>query len=161
MCHQLFNPVFPTFTQMTLFFDRWSIMFLLVCCLGFWWQQFETPVLLYYQPTCSWTEYNDSADETCPDCCRFSSSFPLILFIAVELHLYKQVTYGKKIHIFAVSSNVTDHVLTAASLSPACAVWLRLILQFRPSPLHCVFVTEAACKPLPHIYMFVLIYSCR
>jgi len=49
-------------------------------------------------------------------------SLPVILFIAVELHLYKQVTYGKKIHIFAVSSNVTGHVLTASSPSPACTV---------------------------------------
>jgi len=27
VCHQLFNPVLPTVRQMTLFFDRWSVMF--------------------------------------------------------------------------------------------------------------------------------------
>jgi len=27
VCHQLFNTVFPTVMQMTLFFDNWSVMF--------------------------------------------------------------------------------------------------------------------------------------
>jgi len=44
---------------------------------------------------------------------------------------------------------------------PACTVQLRLLLQFPTGPLHCLIVTEEACKPVPHIFMFVLTYSHR